>query len=359
MKQAVATSTELAKCRGVWLPALGTVWLERTTPLPNKALTAALPPFPLRGMNALAVGIDMGGTSVKIGVCRGPEIVHKDVPIITADFPEPEKLIDEMVRRVRILCARFRYIESIGAGVPGFVNAETGLVRELTNVPGWQEVYLAKALREKTGLPAIAENDANCMGLAEWHYGAARGLRHFIAITLGTGVGGAVFVNGELYRGSQFGAGEVGQMSIDYRGVEGPHGNTGALERYIGHRQISERAVTLYREGRKRLSEKDRKPSALAVAAKAGDKIATRIWDEFTSQLACTLCNCVWLLNPDAVVIGGGIAQAGDLIFKPLRKKMDAQLARPFRENLLVIPAHFGNEAGIIGAAALTLSKAD
>ncbi len=300
----------------------------------------------------------MGGTTVKFGVCRGAEIVFKDAPLPTADFKGPDELVQAIVGRIKALQVKFPEVAAVGAGVPGFVNAETGLVHELTNVPGWHEFYLSKVLREQTGLPAVAENDANCMGLAELHHGAARGLKHFIAITLGTGVGGAVFIDGRLYRGVTSGAGEVGQMSIDYRGVAGPHGNTGALERYVGNRCIQSRAVELYAAAGQTKPEADCTPAKLAAAVKLGDAVAVRVWDEFTTQLACALSNCVWLLNPEAFVVGGGIAQAGDLVFGPLREKMNTQLAESFRANLLVLPAHFGNEAGIIGAAALALEMA-
>jgi glucokinase len=309
-------------------------------------------------MSAQAIGIDIGGTSIKLGVCERDKVVHKDAPIRTADFRGPEPLAGEIERRVCALVRRFPDVEAVGVGVPGFVDGHTGLVHELINVAGWHDYLLAKRLREGTGLPAIAENDANCMGIAELHHGSGRGLRHFVAITLGTGVGGAVVIDGKLHRGSGFAAGEIGQCSIDYRGVPGPHGNTGAIERYVGNRQVAARAAALYRELAQARTRDACKPAALAAAAAGGDPVALRVWDEFTTQLACALCNAVWLLNPEAVIIGGGIAQAGDLILKPLREKMNAQLARPFCENLLVIPAHFGNEAGMIGAAALALEFA-
>ncbi|MFN0129638.1 MAG: ROK family protein [Verrucomicrobiales bacterium] len=299
------------------------------------------------------IGIDMGGTSVKLGVCQGSAVLHKDEPITTEDFPGADAIVAEMARRVRSLRERHPQVAAIGVGVPGFVDAKTGIVHELTNVPGWREVLLGRELREMTGLPAVAENDANCMGVAEWRHGAARGLTDFLAITLGTGVGGAVFVNGSLYHGARSGAGEVGQMSIDYRGVDGPHGNVGALERYVGNRQIADRAQSLYAAAGKTKSDDECSPALLAAAAERGEAVALQVWEEFTTQLACSLANCCWLLNPQAIIIGGGIAAAGDLIFAPLRKKLAAQLAGPFRDNLLVVPAHFRNDAGIIGAAAI------
>jgi len=295
----------------------------------------------------------MGGTSVKLGVCQGAAVLHKDEPIITEQFHGADAIVAEMARRVAGLREKFPAAAAVGVGVPGFVDAKTGIVHELTNVPGWREVLLGRELRELTGLPAVAENDANCMGVAELRHGAARGLTNFLAITLGTGVGGAVFIDGRLYHGARSGAGEVGQMSIDYRGVEGPHGNTGALERYVGNKQVADRAQALYAMGGVTRTDEECTPAKMAAAAQTGDAVALKVWDEFTSQLACSLANCCWLLNPQAIIIGGGIAAAGDLIFGPLRQKLAAQLAGPFSDNLLVVPAHFRNDAGLIGAAAI------
>ncbi len=290
---------------------------------------------------------------MKLGVCQGSAVLHKDEPIATEEFPGADAIVAEMARRVTGLRGKFPAAAAIGVGVPGFVDAKTGIVHELTNVPGWREVLLGRVLRELTGLPAVAENDANCMGVAEMRHGAARGLTDFLAITLGTGVGGAVFIHGRLYHGSRSGAGEVGQMSIDYRGVDGPHGNVGALERYVGNRQIADRAQALYAASGTSLTDEECSPARLAEAATAGDAVALRVWDEFTTQLACAMANCCWLLNPQAIIIGGGVAAAGDLIFAPLRKKLALQLAGPFSDNLLVVPAHFKNDAGLIGAAAI------
>lgn len=311
-------------------------------------------------MSQLAIGIDMGGTSLKLGVCEGAEVIFKDEPIMTKDFQGVDATVQEIARRVESLRRRYPAISALGIGVPGFTDVNTGLVHGLTNVPGWNGVYLAKILREATGLPSVAENDANCMGLAELHHGAGRGFKHFIAITLGTGVGGAVFLNGKLFRGANSAAGEIGQMSIDYQGVEktGEYSNPGCLEKYTGNQHIAQRAAQLYTAAALPKTPEKCEPKSLAQAAKEGDQIALQVWDEFTSQLSTGLANCCWLLNPEAVIVGGGIAAAGELVFEPLRRKLYAQLGQAFRENLMVLPAHFGNEAGIIGAAALALETA-
>jgi glucokinase len=304
-----------------------------------------------------AIGIDLGGTSAKIGVVENAQVIHREAPVITKDHTSVEALMSALTERINHLKKQFPHITSVGFGVPGFVDAETGLVHELTNIPGWHDVYVGRLISEKTGLPCVADNDANCMGLAELHHGAGRNFKNFIAITLGTGVGGAVIIDRRLFRGSRSGAGEVGQMSIHYAGVSAPHGNTGALERYVGNKQVAERAQALYAAAGSERPLSECSPALLAQRAPTGDEIAIRVWDEFTTQLACALANCAWLLNPDAFVIGGGIAAAGDIIFGPLRKKMEAQLATTFKEHLQIVPAHFGNDAGLIGAACLAIQE--
>ena len=306
----------------------------------------------------LAIGIDMGGTSVKYGVVRGPEILHTGDPIITGDFKGPKALVAEMTRRVHQLRGEFPGIEAVGIGVPGFVDVQRGVVHELTNVPGWKEVPVRNMLTESTGLPCFAENDANAMCFAEFVHGAGRGARNLIAITLGTGVGGGLVLDGRLYRGSSFGAGEVGQMSIDWQGREFVHGNVGALESYTGIGPLTKRATVLYKKAKIKKTPEELTPRGLAASVKKKDPVAMQVWDEFTSQLSTGLVNAVWLLNPDRIVIGGGIAKAGKLIFDPLWKKMKTQLASSFTKNLKVVPAHFGNDAGIIGSAAVAMEAA-
>lgn len=303
----------------------------------------------------LAIGIDMGGTSVKYGVVRGAEILQSGEPIITADFKGPKALVAEMTRRVAAMREAFPGVEVLGIGVPGFVDVQRGVVHELTNVPGWKEVPVRNMLTASTGLPCFAENDANAMCFAEFAHGAGQGARNMLAITLGTGVGGGLILDGHLYRGSSFGAGEVGQMSIDYRGPVFVHGNVGALESYTGIGPLTRRAAALYKKAKIKRTPEELNPRALAAAVKKKDPVAVQVWDEFTSQLSTGLVNAVWLLNPDRIVIGGGIAKAGKLIFDPLWKKMKSQLADSFSKNLKVVPAHFGNDAGIIGSAAVAM----
>ncbi len=190
-----------------------------------------------------AVGVDFGGTFIKLGVCRGGELLETDEPIPTGAHSGPIAQVDVIAERVKAMRARHPGIAAVGVGVPGLVDFDRGYVHVLTNVPGWNGVQLRDLLAVETGLPVTVENDANAMTYAEWRYGAARGLKNVIGITLGTGVGGGVVLDGQMYRGSRFSAGEIGQMSIAFNGVNGHYGNFGALEKYIGNQQIGEHAA--------------------------------------------------------------------------------------------------------------------
>lgn len=305
-----------------------------------------------------SIGIDFGGTSVKLGVCRGDELLVTDEPIPTTQFHGPAALIGEMAARVAKLQKSYPAICAIGVGVPGLVDFDHGFVHELTNVPGWKHVPLKTILSEKTGLPVLVENDANAMTYAEFRHGAARGLKNVIGLTMGTGIGGGLVLDGKMFRGSGFVAGEIGQMSIDYNGKAGHYGNLGALEKYTGNQQIAEHAVLRYSEAGIEKDIADCTPKKIADAAQAGDDIARQIWGEVADWLGTAISSIAWLLNPDAFVIGGGVAQAGDLIFTPLKNKVQSMLSTVVWERLQILPARFSNEAGIIGNAALAADAA-
>ncbi|MFM2142084.1 MAG: hypothetical protein RLZZ476_628 [Verrucomicrobiota bacterium] len=305
-----------------------------------------------------SIGIDFGGTSVKLGVCRGADLLVTDDPIPTANFAGPAALIGEMAVRVEKLQKQFPAICAIGVGVPGLVDFERGFVHELTNVPGWKHVPLKAILSEKTGLPVLVENDANAMTYAEFRYGAAAGLQNVIGLTMGTGIGGGVVLNGRMHRGSSCAAGEIGQMSIHFDGKPGHYGNLGALEKYTGNHQIAEHAVQRYAEAGIEKDIADCTPKMIAIVAQSGDDIARQIWGEVADWLGTALASIAWLLNPDAFVIGGGVAQAGDLIFDPLKRKVQSMLSTVVWEKLQILPARFSNEAGIIGNAALAADAA-
>ncbi len=309
-------------------------------------------------VDELSIGVDMGGTSIKFAVINGTEIVHKGAPMPTRDYPSPEAIVDEIGRRLRELQGLYPSVCAVGMGLPGFVDHKAGTVDSLTNVPGWYNIPIRAILSEQTGLPAAVDNDANCMAYAEWKLGAGRGMSDLVCLTLGTGVGSGVIANGQFLRGHLSAAGELGQMSIDYKGRIGYYGNRGAIEDYIGNREIAAEAQAAYAAAGISRSLEQCTPIDLENDALAGSPVALAIWDDIARKLASCLMNCHYILNPEAFVIGGGISRAGDLLFAPLRRYLKAQLYAPHYEKLKILPAQFGNEAGLIGAARLAYNTA-
>lgn len=302
-----------------------------------------------------AIGIDFGGTSIKMGVVVGKEVIATAPAIATQEYATPEEMSQAISQFARMLVAEHPDVKYIGMGLPGFVDFHQGTIHTLTNVAGWNEVPIRDLLQKDCGLPVIIENDTNCMTYAEWKLGAGKGFNHLVCITLGTGVGGGLIVNGELLRGAHCSAGEVGQTSIDYKGRIGHYGNRGALEDYIGNKEIAADARTLYAVNGQDKSIVDCSPLALEKAALAGDPIAMRVWEDMAQKLACSLINCCYILNPEAIIIGGAVAKAGDLIFTPLHKFMKEQLYGRLYDELQIFPAQLGTQAGIIGAARLAV----
>ncbi len=306
----------------------------------------------------LAIGIDFGGTSVKCGVVDGAKVIKNADRLQTGDYPGAPRLMDAMAATVRSLREQYPAIAAIGIGMPGFVDFASGLVYNLSNVPGWRNIPMRDEFAKRCDLPCQIENDANAMAYAEWKLGAAMGCDHVVALTLGTGVGGGLVSHGFFIRGARSAAGELGQTSIHYRGRKGAYGNLGALEDYIGNNELAAEAQFAYARTGLEKSLAQCQPAQLAASARKGDEIALRIWHDAAEKLASGLVDCCYLLNPEIIVIGGGVARAGDLLFDPLKESLFRQLSGPFKDPLRIVPARFGNEAGMIGAARLALEEA-
>ena len=304
----------------------------------------------------LAIGIDFGGTTIKFGVCAGAEIVASAEAIDTTAFygRPPESLIDAIAARIGSI--KSDRIATVGVGIPGLVDYERGYIFEITNVPGWEEVPFRDLLGERVGLPVSVDNDANCMAFAEWQHGAGMGYSDLLAITLGTGVGGGLIIGSQLHRGAQFCAGEIGHTSIDYNIPPGDERMPGIIEKFVGNREIAAHAKRLYAAAGIKMESTDCTPEALASA---GDEIATRVWRDVANWLGVALANAVYLINPQAIIIGGGIAKACSDPLRPLQEKLNQILSPVLAEHLQLLPAQFGNEAGIIGAAAQSVARVE
>ena len=304
-----------------------------------------------------AIGFDMGATSTKTGVVRDGKILTRGNVIETRQDGDTAALIDAFIQEIQRLKEWHPDAEAVGFGVPGIINPEEGIVVNLTNVKGWSAIPLRSIIMEQTGLVGNLENDAKAMAYAEWKHGAGQSVPNVVCMTLGTAVGGALILNGRLYRGATWVSGEIGQTSIDYQGVDFVYGNKGALEAYVGHRQISARAKEIYAAAGKTLSDDEAQLDRLSKAADEGDKLADEVWQDIGLKIGVGLTNVIWLVNPNRIVIGGGVAKAGERLFRYIRQTIRTRCEKTFWEKLDVVPATLGNDAGIIGAATLALES--
>ena len=316
------------------------------------------------------IGIDIGATHIKMGVVtRDGEIIFKD-RIETAGIFGPSQFVKTAKDTIEGLMAgcsvEKQSIEAIGFGAPGWVDYQQGVVHELTNIPDWEDFPLAREIESALGLKSFGDNDANVMAVGEMVHGAGRGHRNFVCLTLGTGVGGAIVIDGAVYRGARGLAGEIGHMTLDLEGPKCACGAAGCLENYVGNRFITARAIELAWE-----QHGDGVPSILiemagncpenvtakmlAEAAGEGDRVALEVWKEAGHRLGVSLAGIINLLNPECFIIGGGVANAGDLLFDPIRDAMESRAMNQMGYCTPLVKAELGEEAGLIGAATFAM----
>jgi glucokinase len=314
-----------------------------------------------------AVGIDLGGTFVKAGLVAEDGGISHATQMATdanAGGPAVARQIAAIARR--IFDASGTRVVGIGLGSPGLINAETGVVDFSPNFEGWTHVPLAQYVRAELGdlahLPVFLENDVNAMALGELTYGAGRGTRNMVAMTLGTGVGGGVVVDGNVYHGATNTAGEIGHMTVVPDGRRCGCGNDGCLEALVGTAGLLARTREAIASGRSSALapyRDDLTPRRIADAANDGDELARGIFAETGRYIGIVLASLANLLNPEMAVIGGGIAAAGeDLLFRHIRGEVRRRAMDIPANAMRVVPAALGNDAGIVGSAAVALRAA-
>ncbi len=309
-----------------------------------------------------AIGVDFGGTSVKIALVDERGNLKAEQRIIT----EHEKDRDEWLTKICAAISDLKgdiTISGVGVGVPGFVDYERGFIYDLANVPGWTGVPLADLLEQRLNVPVRIDNDVNAMAIGECTFGAGRTFQHAVFVTLGTGVGGALLINNQLYRGAHSMAGEIGHVSIDMNGRVSPQGK-GGLEQYVGNRRIVERVIGELEKGRKSLIEDlvngDRSqitPKQVKEAAVKGDALALETLEFVTDCIATAFSSITYILQPQAFIVGGGVAQDADMLFDLIRKKLSTRLSPHFFKRLEIKPAELGGNAGMIGCGTLGLME--
>ena len=352
-----------------------------------------------------SIGVDLGGTDIKAGLvsskgdvsCRvvvptdvetgGPKVVAARIAeAVRQVLVKAETAASDATQQASLSGTRESGSDDeafeigVGLGSPGLIIAETGVVHFSPNFPGWSDIPLVTYVNtelsklhtpkraadtNKQYKPVLSgmDNDVNAMTLGELHHGAGVGYNNLVALTLGTGVGGGVVINGVVYHGSQNTAGELGHTVVEPNGRYCGCGNQGCLEAYAGAKNIVERIQEKIAVGRSTTLTSATNagttltPRMIAEAAQAGDALAIEIFAETGRYIGIALTSIAHILNPQIAIIGGGIAEAGEsLLFEPIRAELSKR-AMDIPAQMKIVKAHLGNDAGIVGAAMLAFEK--
>ncbi len=309
------------------------------------------------------IGIDVGGTNVKIALVndKGKIIYSNSVPThaeLGYEFTvnNIKQAIYDLLKETKL---QNKDIEGIGFGFPGQIDFKNGIVRNAPNIPGWVDIPIKQIFEDEFHIPTRVDNDVRCAALGELNYGAGKGCENLICITVGTGIGSGLIVNGKLVRGASNAAGEIGHIKLQMK--DGPIcgcGDTGCLEAFASGPAIVAMAEEYIKGGK---STKYREiangnpltPYIVCEAAKAGDPVAQRIFSVIGEYIGIGMSGVVNLLNPEKIIIGGGVADAGDFLFNPIIKAIKERAMKISGETVQVVPAQLGNTAGVIGASLL------
>lgn len=290
------------------------------------------------------IGIDLGGTAIKLGRFTAVGTCLQSLSVPTPQPATPEAVLAAMVEAIAIIDPTQQCV-AIGVGTPGPADAAGRIARVAINLTNWHDVPLADYLEAKTGLPTILANDANCAGLGEAWLGAGRRFNNLILLTLGTGVGGAIILDSKLFVGHQGAAGELGLITLNPDGPPCNSGNQGSLEQYASVTAIR-RCTGL-------------EPAQLGAMALAGDTDALTFWQKYGKDLGAGLASLIYVLTPEAIVIGGGVSASAEFFFPSVLAEISRRVLPSSRAGLQLLCAELGNQAGMVGAAKLAMTKVE
>jgi len=302
-------------------------------------------------MKQYVVGVDVGGTNIKLGVVGPAGVIIFRNSFATKPFASSRtKLIDALTREIEaaIITSGLtkKQIAGVGIGVPGLVDFERGFVRFLPNIHGWKNVPLKRILQKKIKLPVFVDNDVKVITLAESKFGAGRGVKNLICLTLGTGVGSGLILNGALYRGQDNAAGELGHMPLNEHGPKCNCGGFGCFERYVGNHALCVLACRI-------MGKQGMSMEAMHALAEKGNKRALVFWKKAAEHIGNGLVGVVNLLNPHLIVIGGGISHNEKFLFKNVTATIKQRAMSLQGAAFKIKRAKFKDDAGIIGAYVL------
>ncbi len=308
------------------------------------------------------IGVDLGGTNLKTGLVNMDGNILKKV--VTDTGGGKDVVLEQIVNSIKNIISNSgkdkSEITGIGIGTPGLVDSEKGIIRGLTNIEGFENVHMKEYVECALDIPTSVDNDVNVMAYGELKCGAGKNAMNIVCLTLGTGVGGGIIIDGEIYRGSSLSAGEIGHIPVNINGPKCICGGRACLESYIGRDRIIKRTIEKLTQRKEsiipKLVEGDLEkitPKIIYEAAAAGDMLAIEIWRETAQYLATALAGIINVLNPELIVIGGGVANAGKYLFDPLRDMIKKRVFPFLAEKTKIVRAQLGEEAGIIGSAML------
>jgi glucokinase len=302
-----------------------------------------------------ALGLDIGGTKLAAGVVDAEGRVLSFT--VTSTNPEegPERGLERLFGLGRKAVAEsglgWERIGIVGIGSGGPLDTTRGVLIAPPHLPGWRNVPIVALAEEALGLPVALENDATAAAAGEHRFGAGAGTRHMVYLTISTGVGGGTVIEGKLYRGASGNGGELGHVTVD---CAGRHcrgcGRKGCLEAYVSGTSIAERAQEA---GMGAVTAAD-----VVAAARAGDPVATTVWDATTDALACGLTSIVNLFEPELVVLGGGVVSgAGEQLLAPVRDRVRAESMAPAGGAVEIVQSALGDHVGVVGAAVIAFDR--
>ncbi|MBN1999747.1 ROK family protein [candidate division KSB1 bacterium] len=300
------------------------------------------------------IGLDLGGTSLKYALgTSGGDILIKDEMDSKADRPQKE-VFEVIFKAIKVLReeakTRGGFVAAIGLGSPGAVDFEKGKLKGNTpNFLHWGDAEIKKTIEAEFAIPCWADNDANVMAFAESRKGAGKGANNVIALTLGTGIGGGILIDGQLFRGTRYAGAELGHITIDYDGEPCNCGGYGCVEKYASAPAMVKNYIEKLTTAKMSIPDKV-STKIIFARAKEGEKQALETIDDTCKYLGAALASIINIFNPEIIVIGGGVADAGDEFMRRIWAATTARTMKPSLEGLKLVRAKMGNDAGVVGA---------
>ncbi|PIU83691.1 MAG: hypothetical protein COS68_02700 [Elusimicrobia bacterium CG06_land_8_20_14_3_00_38_11] len=290
------------------------------------------------------VGIDIGGTKILIAKISGTGILKESI-----NLPMSNDNYRKVLEKIIIEIKKFGNISAVGISIAGDVDGKNGILRYSPNLPKWTNVHLKKYFEKKLNVPTVVDNDANCAAYGSYIIDGQRKYKNFITVTLGTGIGGGIIINGKLYRGSTGSAGEIGHITINPDGPKCSCGNNGCLEAYIGTKGIIKIANDFGLKSKSGIT-----PAIIADKARKGNRQAIRVYEKFSEYLAVGVGSLINIFNPDMLTFSGGVSNNWDLIEKRFFDELKKRAFKTPLEHVKIIKSKNPGNLGAIGAALLS-----